>query len=46
MTPAKKIDAVFYCGVGGAEPVRDWLKTLAKTDRKTIGDDIRVVEFG
>jgi phage-related protein len=46
LIPAKKIDVVFYCGEGGAEPVREWLKTLLKPDRKTIGDDIRVVEFG
>ena len=44
--PAKKIKVVFYCGEGGAEPVREWLKTLGRTDRKAIGDDIRVVEFG
>ena len=42
----KKITVVFYSGESGGEPVRDWLKSLERTDRKTIGDDIRVVEFG
>jgi phage-related protein len=44
--PGKKITVVFYCGEIGAEPVREWLKSLGRTDRKMIGDDIRVVEFG
>lgn len=43
---AKTITAVFFAGDGGAEPVREWLKALDKTDRARIGDDIRTVEFG
>jgi phage-related protein len=44
--PAKRINVVFYRGEGGTEPVRNWLSSLGRADRKTIGDDIRVVEFG
>ncbi|HEY3778646.1 MAG TPA: type II toxin-antitoxin system RelE/ParE family toxin [Rhizomicrobium sp.] len=43
---AKKIAVVFYRGEVGAEPVREWLKSLEKPDRAAIGDDIRTVEFG
>ncbi len=30
----------------GGEPVRDWLKELPVLDRKTIGEDIKTVQFG
>ena len=30
----------------GAEPVRDWFKSLSADDRKVIGADIQTVEFG
>ena len=30
----------------GAEPVRDWLRSLPLEDRKIIGADIQTVEFG
>ncbi len=30
----------------GGEPVRDWLKDLPVLDRKTIGEDIKTVQFG
>ena len=30
----------------GREPVKEWLLELAPEDRKAIGDDIRVAEFG
>jgi hypothetical protein len=43
---AKKIVVVFFASVAGAEPVRDWLKSLDKADRVKIGEDIRTVEFG
>jgi phage-related protein len=46
VTPAKKIEVVFFRTAGGAEPVRDWLLDLAKGDRTRIGEDIRTVEFG
>jgi phage-related protein len=43
---AKKIKVAFFATEGGAEPVRDWLKSLSREDQKEIGDDIRTVEFG
>ena len=36
----------FYCTEAGAEPVREWLKSLTVEDRKTIGMDIKEVQFG
>ena len=38
--------AVFYRSESGAEPVRDWLRSLDKQDRFRIGTDIKTVEFG
>lgn len=43
---AKKISVVFFAQARGAEPVRDWLRSLPREDQKRIGDDIRTVEFG
>ena len=47
MSPAlKRLPAAFYQLAGGGEPVRDWLRSPDIGDRKILGDDIRVVEFG
>ena len=45
-TPQKRISAIFYRSESGGEPVRDWLKSLRKAERKLIGQDIMTVEFG
>jgi phage-related protein len=42
----KKVPARFYRSASGAEPVREWLLELDKTDRKEIGKDIATVEYG
>lgn len=42
----KKLEAVFFRTETGVEPVREWLKSLLKADKKTIGDDIRTVQYG
>jgi len=42
----KKLGAVFYRTEMGVELVRDWLKELSKADKKTIGEDIKTVQFG
>jgi phage-related protein len=42
----KKIQAVFYRLASGGEQVRDWLKDLAEEDRRILGFDIALVEFG
>lgn len=40
------LDVVFYQTSRGKEPVRDWLKSMAKEDRRTIGEDIKTVQYG
>ena len=45
MVEAKRVSAVFYRTEDGAEPVRAWLKSMAKEDRFKIGVDIKTVEF-
>lgn len=43
----KKIISVrFYKTESGNEPVKEWLYSLEKEDRKIIGTDIQTVEFG
>ena len=37
---------VFYKSQTGKEPVREWLKSLSLQDKKTIGEDIKTVQFG
>lgn len=36
----------FYKTTTGNEPVREWLKTLSPDKKKTIGEDIKTVQFG
>ncbi|WP_208245535.1 type II toxin-antitoxin system RelE/ParE family toxin (plasmid) [Rhizobium sp. T1470] len=42
----KRIVAKFFVTDEGAEPVKEWLKSLDKADRHTVGSDIGAVEFG
>lgn len=42
----KKITSLFYVNSNGKKPVREWLLSLDKVDRKTIGEDIKTVEYG
>ena len=46
MEKSKKLQARFFQTKAGNEPVREWLKSLDKTVRKTIGDDIQTVQYG
>ena len=39
------IRVVFFRTETGSEPVRKWLKDLAKDEKKIIGEDIKDVEF-
>jgi phage-related protein len=41
----KRLPAVFYALPSGREPVREWLRSLDREDRKRIGEDIKDVEF-
>lgn len=40
------LDVRFFRTDAGTEPVREWLKELPAIDRKTIGEDIKTVQFG
>ena len=42
----KKITSLFYENSNGTKPVRVWLLSLDKEDRKSIGEDIKTVEYG
>ena len=35
----------FFLTKSGKEPVRDWLRSLEKEERKIIGEDIKLVQF-
>jgi phage-related protein len=41
-----RLQVVFFRTDSGTEPVRDWLKSLDKEDRKIVGEDIKTVQFG
>lgn len=43
---SKKIEVVFYMSSMGNEPVKEWLKSLNRDERQTIGNDIKTVEYG
>jgi phage-related protein len=37
---------VFYQTEAGHEPVREWLRSLSKEEKRSIGEDIKTVQFG
>ncbi len=39
------LNVVFFRTATGREPVRQWLQNLDKADKKTIGEDIKLVQF-
>ena len=39
------LNVVFFRTDAGREPVREWLRSLDKEDRKAIGEDIKLVQF-
>ena len=41
----RKLDAVFFRTELGNEPVREWLLSLAKADRKAVGEDVLKVQY-
>jgi phage-related protein len=45
-TKRKILPAIFYRTAAGSEPVRDWLKSLSRDDKRIVGQDIATVEFG
>ena len=40
------LDVRFFATDTGAEPVREWFKDLSPIERKTMGEDIKSVQFG
>jgi len=44
--PEKRVPAIFYRTETGGEPLRDWLRSLSRDDKRRIGEDIKSVEFG
>ncbi|WP_200376346.1 type II toxin-antitoxin system RelE/ParE family toxin [Thiocystis violacea] len=40
------LDVRFFATDSGNEPVRNWLKSLPAAERRTIGEDIKTVQFG
>ncbi len=45
MASTPRLNAAFYATSNGNEPVREWLKSLPKQDRRAIGEDIAYVQF-
>jgi phage-related protein len=43
---APLLGVYFYKSANGVEPVRDWLRELSATDKKTVGEDIKTVQYG
>jgi len=41
----RKLDAAFFKTDSGNEPVREWLLSLARSERKTIGSDVLKVQY-
>jgi len=41
----RRLNALFFRTDKGNEPVREWLLSLAKADRKAIGDDVLKVQY-
>lgn len=46
MTDEMQLRVVFYKTEAGKEPVREWLKSLPREEKKIIGQDIKTVQFG
>ena len=42
----RPLRVVFYMSSAGKEPLREWLKTLPRKERKVIGEDVKTVQFG
>lgn len=40
------LEVYFYSSSSGNEPVKDWLKSLPREDMRSIGFDIKTVQFG
>ncbi len=41
-----RLTVAFYREPSGKEPVRDWLRSLDRAGKRTLGEDIKTVQFG
>jgi len=41
-----KLEVRFFRTQSGSEPVREWLKSLPLDERKTIGAELKTVQYG
>lgn len=41
-----QLEVRFFRTEAGKEPVRDWLRELPVLDRRTVGEDLKTVQFG
>lgn len=46
MPPDRPLPVVFFRLDSGREPVRDWLRGLSRDSRRSIGEDIKTLQFG
>ena len=46
MAMDRPIPVVFFRLDSGREPVREWLRDLSRDNRKTLGEDIKTLQFG
>lgn len=46
MSANTPLEVFFYRTESGTEPVREWLRGLAKPDKRAIGADIKTVQYG
>jgi len=42
----RPIPVMFFRLDSGREPVRDWLKGLSSEDRRSIGEDVKTLQYG
>ena len=40
------LSVAFFRTASGNEPVREWLKSLPREERRIVGEDIKTVQFG
>ena len=45
-SPGAILSVAFFRTASGNEPVREWLKALPRENRRSIGEDIKTVQFG
>ena len=41
-----RLKVFFFRTRRGSEPVREWLKSLSPIEKRTIGEDVKTVQFG